>query len=391
MDDFLIFFWLKQPFIIDYEFEAYKDIYSLKSIFFKPDKSTIDFLYIDTSKNLEIETQDRLEIARTDRKELLKALDLLYQNKDKYKLILLDIVFDRLQPKDSAISSQLQQRIDALSRSGKIVLTDKIIYGEVVPNPFKSNVHGVAFYDKSMDDAFYRFVLTRKINSNTYKQTPLLCHEIMHAKNASPSFFCDIIYRYGRNGGLYQNIFVPEFALSYADIHSGDSGIGNQDSQTVVNANLYYLDLFNSNYDDALSDHHQAVVIIGNFENDIHYTTVGRLPGSIILANIILSLENNVNKISILYLLFLIVSFSLVSYLTFYFLPFEEEYLARFKKKNYYFVVSFVVERANYFALFIATLVGIIFFNCYLFILFTVTYLYILKKITKWYYKKKLV
>jgi amino acid transporter len=56
-------------------------------------------------------------------------------------------------------------------------------------------------------------------------------------------------------------------------------------------------------------------VIIGNFQEDIHTTAVGKMSGPIILANIYLSLLNNQHIISFGFLFTLLLAFSALSYL----------------------------------------------------------------------------
>ncbi len=60
------------------------------------------------------------------------------------------------------------------------------------------------------------------------------------------------------------------------------------------------------------------LIVIGDFENDNHQTVFGTMPGALILANIYLSLLNHQNKITTLWILYLVGLFTLLSYFMFY-------------------------------------------------------------------------
>ncbi len=60
------------------------------------------------------------------------------------------------------------------------------------------------------------------------------------------------------------------------------------------------------------------IIVIGDFENDIHKTAIEPMPGVLILLNIFLSLVNAQNSITPLWVLYLFASFTVLSYFSFY-------------------------------------------------------------------------
>lgn len=60
------------------------------------------------------------------------------------------------------------------------------------------------------------------------------------------------------------------------------------------------------------------IVIIGNFQEDIHTTTIGKMSGPVILANLYLSLINNHHIISAGWVIILLIVFSVLSYIAWF-------------------------------------------------------------------------
>jgi hypothetical protein len=60
------------------------------------------------------------------------------------------------------------------------------------------------------------------------------------------------------------------------------------------------------------------VIFIGNFEDDVHDTPAGRIPGTIVLADIYLSLLNGKHLVPYLWIAFMVVMFSMLSYMAIY-------------------------------------------------------------------------
>ncbi len=60
------------------------------------------------------------------------------------------------------------------------------------------------------------------------------------------------------------------------------------------------------------------VVFVGNFEDDVHDTPAGKIPGTIVLADIYLSLLNGKHLVPYLWIVFMVAMFSMLSYMAIY-------------------------------------------------------------------------
>ena len=407
----LMLFWVRQPFIFDYEFEICKDLIDIETVIRLGNTQgqkeyQNKFLFLNVSKNKEILTlNDEVTVTRTSKNELQKTLNILAQDTTKFKAILLDILIDKEENEQnkSAIDS-LQEAVDKLK--GKIILTNEFD-GEVIKKSAittDSKNTGIATYNKSLSDAFYRLDFSKKLSHDNkyYKQTPLLMYELIENKKASQPFCFGLFYTYKNDLHLYQNVIVPKMTLLdenritlenayYKALDTTYFGIKFLKKEPIeYSYNCYDIGTFNSNYHQtAFDDLKKPIIIIGDFESDIHYTTNGQVSGPMVLANSIISLYNGSNKISFWYLFFIISSFTFISYLTFFYLPYQSENKFKSKYKWLNAIVNFIIDEINFVVLALVTLIGIFVFKYYMFLFFNTIYLMIVSKIIDWNIKRK--
>jgi hypothetical protein len=110
----------------------------------------------------------------------------------------------------------------------------------------------------------------------------------------------------------------------------------------VYNIGSILLDL--QNHPERINNYLKGKIIcIGNFTDDLHETPNGTIPGTIILSDIYLSLLNGEHFVPYLWILLLIISFSTLSYISFYKkmpeiklnLPFFSAHLSGFIKQYF--------------------------------------------------------
>jgi hypothetical protein len=282
-------------------------------------KKTKKFVFISTGKDLSMidDTAGRGNITVSDRYKLFKFLQAINNGKSKPEFVLIDIQFyypfnytvnDSIKAvvkrdhlvgylPDRSVDDSLQAEIKKLKNSAITVLLsdkeDKIdtpiykvnyaianytSYGGGDVNKFRINypeLHSIsmaALMHEKLDGAVYT-----STRYNTY------CNHRLCFNTVWPSYY-----------------FNPENIESGSDIeqyHIGDLlGIPGSEAaiQTIVAG---------------------KVVAIGNFEDDKHYTPAGELPGTIILVDVYLSLLNGAQYVSLLWLLFLFICFSFLSYI----------------------------------------------------------------------------
>lgn len=417
---FLVLFWMRQPFIFKYEYNATANLLSFKD--FKgltensvQQKYLTKFFFLNTAHSLIIDeeaTDDGRINVRTDRKQLLQLLTILNNHTELFEVIFMDIfipeiksetdreliaVVDKLKEKNKIVTANIViddfidvkrklRKDDKAPRLVKDMRSSLIYKRKVQPNVFGSHLSAPLYYPLSMNDAFYKFHHNLEIDGEYIKQAPLVLKEIIHQKKAKTPFLWNTLYFYKNDFSLYQNIDIPEMILSSDDLFDFNlnediQNIGNLDSWIVFDGEFLI---------DKLKSEPEKIIIVGDMAlGDIHYTLAGRTEGPLIVANSLITLLEDYNKFSYTYLLYLIFSFSLISYLTFYPEVLLRLSKRRFKFRTIDFLYHYILGKAKYFLLFIATLIGLYVFKHYMFLLFTLTYIYILGIIIKEYKRKK--
>lgn len=384
---FLVFVWIRQPIIFDYEFDITKDLndieyYSRLQNIKSQKKYKNRFLFINTSHSLEVDstaTYESLTNVRVNRKQLLQCLELLNKNDKKFEIIILDIFIDSV---DNEIDHKITNVVNELKKKGKIITINNISELkngdlEINENVLGRNLSGTTFYPFSNSTAFYKFVYNLKIDKNYHKQVALLAYEQIAHKKANEPFLFDVFYGYENENKLYQNYYIPRIVLGLDNVYFSEDDKNKQ--------NAVYLDIF-PDVPEILkkintSEKNNSIVVIGDFGlGDNHYTTNGPIRGPLIITNTLIALLEGANQLSFLYIFFVVIAFSLVSYYTFYPNVVESYKSTDIKNKYLRSIVNFILEDINYIILFITTLIGVYFFNHYLFILFNTLYIWLLEK-----------
>lgn len=417
---FLVFCWMRQPFIFKYEYNATENLLSFKDFKGMTENSLRNkyvnkFFFLNTSHSLitdEEASEDGKINVRADRKQLTELFQILQKHPDLYDIIFMDVFIPEIKSDED---TELIEVVAALQDQRKIITANIVVDDyidrrkevksnnrqprifkqmkasfkykkENVPNIFGSEFSAPMYYPISMNDAFYKYHHNLKIEGTYTKQAALKLYENLTNKSARNPFLWDVLYLYQDEYALYQNIDIPEMVLSSEDLFDIHS---HENFQNTGNLDMW-IDFDGEFLIDKLRSEPGKIIIIGDMAlGDIHYSLAGRTEGPLIVANTLISLLEKNNRLSYLFLGYLWLSFSLVSYLTFYPEILENLKTKNFRLRLFNFFYHYLLDKANYLVLFIATLIGLYAFKHYIFLLFTLFYIYIVGLIIKEYKRNR--
>ncbi len=257
------------------------------------------FVFINTGKDLTL-TEDSVEygnVTITDRTKLQQFLQKINELSKPPLYTVLDLQFYYHNSADPSVDSLLETTITRNKRLMIPVVKDE--EGNYKDPIFLSNY---AYSDYlTFGSGFNKF---RVLNHSTLKSIPIVLHE-----KVNNAVYKDYFFFATCNGKLCLSAIWPHYYLTEPEVRAN--------TQTAIsqfyNLGEVLLDMEGnpSNYVNFFED---KILIIGNFEGDIHSTPVGKMAGSVILANIYLSLLNNHHIVSPVYLLILMAVLSFLSY-----------------------------------------------------------------------------
>jgi hypothetical protein len=268
---------------------------SLLGIDPKPPKE--DFLFVNIGYDIEtIDMLDEHEFSLgkqviTDREVLGRFIHVLNQN-PSYKLLFLDIYFDKATVKDSLLGAELKKAQKTFIAS--YIEEDTLLSESVFEAP-----SGIINFLGVNGDDFFRF---KVVFNDSLKTIPLRMEEEISGKKFTGGGF---FYKRADRLAYYLNNFTLDFRIRPFDLFE------REDKYMLVNLGRDLLQLRESDIHDLVKD---RIIIVGDFvERDKHNTIFGQMPGSLIITNAYLALQAEDNKITIPYLLFLLSGFFVVS------------------------------------------------------------------------------
>lgn len=409
----LIFILQKLPVILNYEINLTQDLwqtefYARLGNVQNNDKYTKKFFFINTSRSFEIDEKVRDGIAnlRTDRKQLLSILKTLNESKQSFDVIFLDIFIPETKA-ETETEIQLQKIISELKKNKKIVTVSNVVnfyeplsnlppliksirfhsndYTLYEENAFGDSLSGPAYYPLTNSDAFFKFNYNISIGNKMRKQAPLLLYECISNETAEAPFMFDLFYGYKDKAGLYQNIYIPKIILNNGDLHYYKTDLFTQNTE-------FLSELVNDEefLKDKLNREPGKIIFIGDMLfADVHYAKGTRISGPVLVANTLIALLEANNRISYLYLIFLIIAFSIVSYFTFWPKILERESKRKIRFPIFHSVYQYIIAKSNYLILLITSLIGIFVFNQYIFLFFNIIYVFLIGKLLKLLTKRK--
>ncbi|MDD3459022.1 MAG: hypothetical protein PHO74_06060 [Weeksellaceae bacterium] len=409
----LVFILQKLPVIFNYEVNLTHNLWETEfyARFGKVkdhDKFAQKFFFVNTARSFEIDDEAPSGTAnlRTNREQLLSVLKSLNANKNDFEVIFLDIFVPEA---SSETDEELQKVVAELKQHKKIVTVTHVVnyyepmsnlpslvqsikfhsndYTLYEGNAFGDSLSGPAYYPLSNSDAFFKFTYNVRIEDELRKQAPLLLYECISDKTAKNPFLFGLFYKYNGDGRFYQNIYIPKIILNNNDLHYFKTEEFAQNAEF-----LSELAVDEEFLQDKLSREPGKIIFIGDLSfGDIHYAKGARISGSLLVANTMIALMEAHNRISILYLIFLVLAFAVISYFTFWpkMLKKENQRKIRFRRLNS--VYRYMISKSNYLILLATSLIGIFIFKQYIFLFFILIYIFLLNKTIGFLDRKKQV
>jgi len=277
------------------------------------------FVFISTGKDLTLvnDTAGTGNVAISDRYKLFKLLQAINQSTAKPKFILFDLQF--YYPYTSTVDNKLDSIIKKNNLPG--VIPDKTIddslQAEIKRNDktaisvlLNNGAVDTPLYKASYGIAEYRTYGTalNKFRLNYDDLGAMSAPVLLHTK------IDGAMYKGGRYATFCNNKLV--FNYIWPNCYYDLNGITNNTACQLYHiGNLQSLSSSAAALKAVFDD---KIVLIGNFEEDVHDTAYGKIPGTIILANIYLNLLNGNHYVTLWWVIFLITSFSVLSYVSIY-------------------------------------------------------------------------
>ena len=280
-------------------------------------KNTADFVFINSGKDLELveDTEDWGNISVSDRSKIYRLIKLINNTPQKPLFTVLDIQFYYPYTINPQIDSLLGQE---LTKNKRLVIPVFMNENGGYKNPLFNAEYASSEY-RTFGTRFNKFKI---LNQDSVKSLPVRLDELVNN-----SIYKDRWLFSTCNGKLCFSAIWPGYYLNNDDVMAPVSdttleNIGKEDdakNKKKISTQYYNLGeillVLEADPENASNFFENKIAIIGNFQEDIHTTAVGKMSGPIILANIYLSLLNNQHIISFGFLFTLLLAFSALSYL----------------------------------------------------------------------------
>ncbi len=285
-----------------------------------PDK-TADLVFINTGKDLDLveDTIDYGNIAVSDRSLILQLVQHINAARQKPNYTVLDIQFYYPYSKDIAIDTLLANEL----KNNNKILIPILRNGSEYKAPLYPATYGSSDYVTYVGN-FNKF---RILNQDSIKSIPVRMDEEINGTVYHDSWL------FARcNGRLSLSAMWPGYFINndsvmnvWNDTSTLVKNIGDEHIYTSKKriSTAYYnigeliLDL-SVNPANRETYFKNKIVIIGNFQEDVHTTPIGKMSGPVILANLYLSLINRHHIISPGWVIILLIVFSVLSYIAWF-------------------------------------------------------------------------
>ena len=318
-------------------------------VFSSNPQHTADFVFINTGKDLALvdDTAESGNIAVSDREKIYRFLHLVDSFPKKPAFTVVDLQFYYRYSINPRMDTLMQNELNKNDRLLIAILPDNKSR-DTYKMPLYKAKYGYSEYG-TYGPGINKF---RIVNQKSIHSIPVIMQEAVDG----------VVYKdYGLyatcNGQLCMSAIWPSYYLNDKDLknnkylpHSQYYTLG--DLLIGMNASpAEYANIFDN-----------KIIIVGNFELDTHSTPLGTMPGSVIVADIYLSLLNNHHIVSYWFLLISLIVFSGLSYLAWF--SKVPEVKLRF---NFIFsphVVHFIKSYISYFgSMFFLSVIALFLFN----------------------------
>lgn len=380
---FIAYYWLSLPrtfgdeaFFIKWSSLIKKSLFGIDE---KPRPDEVLFVDVSGSKTTIADTQQDLsffqpdELERpfhrkviTDRRDLAEFFRLLNQYQEGIKFILCDILFEDT----TVFDHQLQREIAGLDR--KILGVSHLEKGARYIQPVIDMPYASATY-RATNGLFLKFPL---LLEDSIKTIPLVMHEKI---DNAPFRKRGPFYTINRDLSLPSPIV--DFKVRQSDFDAGrdlqESNYATIPMGAILESSLFMDSLSMSDY------FNNKIILIGDFKSDMHTTPFGQMPGLLLIYNAYLTLAFGQYVISFWWILFLFISFFILSYRIFADVKvMKPRWLASiFRTKVGKYILNALDEMVILIAI---TLMSYFLFNIHINILILFIYL----KVVEWIWKR---
>lgn len=304
----LVITWVYQnynfTFSVEDAFIAQLSQWRFKYFSSKP-KRNAGFVFINTGKDLALvdDTTGSGNTAVSDREKIYQFLHFVDSLQKKPLFTLLDLQFYFRYSTNPRIDTLMQNELDKSSNLIIAILPDEK-NKNVYKQPLYKAHYGYSEYG-SYASGINKF---RIINKASIHSIPVIMDEtINHAVYKNHGLFATC------NGHLCMSAIWPSYYLNDQDL---------KDNKYTPQSQYYTLGDLLTGISTSPADYakifENKILMVGNFEQDTHSTPVGTLAGSVIVADIYLSLLNHHHILSYWFLILSWVVFSALSYMAWF-------------------------------------------------------------------------
>jgi hypothetical protein len=343
----------------------FKKIFFIKDKIYSPEpKNKAHFVFINTGKDLSLveDSVDYGNVAISDREKIYKLLKFINTLKIKPAYTVVDIQFYYPFTVNPGIDSLLEKEI--AKNDHLLIPILKSADGKYKPPLYKAE-YGYSDY-RTFSATFNKF---RIMNQEKVHSIPIVLDEKVNGARYHDSYFYPTC-----NDSLCLSAVWPSYYLKDANVNAvkNEEDIKNiQNDRPIVNSKkipteyynigemLFDLEANPENYTMAFGN---KILIIGNFQEDIHVTPVGKMSGPVLLANIYLTLLNRQHMVHRWFLVLLLASFSGLSYVALFKKMPEINLNFKFLFSSY--LTKFIKGYFSYFgAMFLLSVLALFLFN----------------------------
>lgn len=236
----------------------------------------------------------------TDRGKIADFLHILNQKPDNHKFVTLDIFFEDSTSGHPEDDIRLAKE---LARTKNLLIPYHMGENGQPQYPIFKAPLGLADYEPTVEGLLVKFSI---INSQGHKTMPLLMHEKLKGQAYTPGLLIDAL-----GGKPVLSSFILDHRIFQEDVLAPNGPLYHK---------MYLNEILTNLKPDAIHEFTKdRIIIIGDLDNgmDMHKTIYGNMLGPVILMNAFLALENGDNQITWYFILFLLCSYVLISYVCF--------------------------------------------------------------------------
>ncbi len=297
----------------------------------------------------------------TDRVKLAKLFSILNAHTNDYKYVICDVLFDKPGPGDSLLKPQIEKM--------KHIIVSSVWENNRYIKPIYKVAAGEVNYTAINKTVFTKMPI---YYNDTLKSLPVCLFEATTRHRYTKKYHLDFL-----DGKLTFNTIIPEFYYRPLNMVTAFAG---------KNINTYYLGELLAD-PDCFNVLKNKFIVIGDFTNDIHITYLGKIPGSLILWNVFLTLYNHNVTISFKWLLMLFVFYLAISY--WIFIHPEKKLQELHKKIRVPFLTSFLISYVSFIGILVLiNLFSYFYFGTFVSLFYISTYLtfvqVVIEKLPQW-------